>query len=216
MKWEKLNFDENGLIPAVVQDYQSKEVLTVAYMNEKSLEKTVEIGETVFFSRSRKKLWHKGETSGNTQKVKDIRYDCDQDALVILVEPNGPACHTGSYSCFSETLYSSGDNKTEPNRDSDRYRILNELQEIIAQREHEMPEGAYTTYLFQHGVDKILKKVGEEAGEVIIAAKNRDPEELKWEVSDLLFHVMVLLQEQKVPLDEILTTLEERHTKKDN
>jgi phosphoribosyl-ATP pyrophosphohydrolase/phosphoribosyl-AMP cyclohydrolase len=214
LKWQKLNFDENGLIPAVVQDYQSKEVLTVAYMNEKSLEKTVEIGETVFFSRSRKKLWHKGETSGNTQKVKSIRYDCDQDALVILVEPKGPACHTGSYSCFSETLFNADETNTEPKRD--RYAILTELQEIIAQREHEMPEGAYTTYLFEHGVDKILKKVGEEAGEVIIAAKNRDAEELKWEVSDLLYHVLVLLQEQKVPLDEILTTLKERHTKKDN
>jgi phosphoribosyl-AMP cyclohydrolase / phosphoribosyl-ATP pyrophosphohydrolase len=214
LKWEKLNFDENGLIPAVVQDYQSKEVLTVAYMNEKSLEKTVEIGETVFFSRSRKKLWHKGETSGNTQKVKSIRYDCDQDALVILVEPNGPACHTGKYSCFSETLYSADENKDEPNRD--RYAILNELQEIIAQREHEMPEEAYTTYLFANGVDKILKKVGEEAGEVIIAAKNRDPQELKWEVSDFFYHILVLLQEQKVPLDDILATLKERHMKKDN
>jgi phosphoribosyl-AMP cyclohydrolase / phosphoribosyl-ATP pyrophosphohydrolase len=214
LKWEKLKFDENGLIPAVVQDYQSKEVLTVAYMSEKSLEKTVEIGETVFFSRSRKKLWHKGETSGNTQKVKSIRYDCDQDALVVLVEPQGPACHTGTYSCFSETIYSSDENNDGPS--PDRYAILSELQEIIAKREHEMPEGAYTTYLFEHGVDKILKKVGEEAGEVIIAAKNRDPEELKWEVSDLLYHVLVLLQEQKVPLDDILATLKERHTKKDN
>lgn len=214
MKWENLKFDENGLIPAVVQDYQSKEILTVAYMSEKSLEKTVEIGETVFFSRSRKKLWHKGETSGNTQKVKSIRYDCDQDALVVLVEPQGPACHTGAYSCFSETLYSADDKNDGPN--PDRYAILSELQQIIAQREHEMLEGAYTTYLFEHGVDKILKKVGEEAGEVIIAAKNRDPEELKWEVSDLFYHVLVLLQEQKVPLDDILATLKERHTKKDN
>ncbi|MDM5315207.1 bifunctional phosphoribosyl-AMP cyclohydrolase/phosphoribosyl-ATP diphosphatase HisIE [Fictibacillus sp. b24] len=214
MNLEKLNFDEKGLIPAIVQDYQSKEVLTVAYMNRESLEKTIEIGETVFFSRSRQELWHKGETSGNTQKVKSIRYDCDQDAVVVLVEPQGPACHTGSYSCFSETLYSADDKADAPN--ADRYAILTELQEVIAKREHEMPEGAYTTYLFEHGVDKILKKVGEEAGEVIIAAKNRDPEELKWEVSDLLYHVLVLLQEQKVPLDEILTTLKERHTKKDN
>lgn len=214
MKWEYLKFDENGLITAVVQDYQSKEILTVAYMSEKSLEKTVEIGETVFFSRSRKKLWHKGETSGNTQKVKSIRYDCDQDALVVLVEPKGPACHTGTYSCFSEILYSTDDKNDGPNQD--RYAILSELQEIIGQREYEMPEGAYTTYLFEHGVDKILKKVGEEAGEVIIAAKNRDPEELKWEVSDLFYHVLVLLQEQKVPLDDVLATLKERHTKKDN
>ncbi|WNB92813.1 bifunctional phosphoribosyl-AMP cyclohydrolase/phosphoribosyl-ATP diphosphatase HisIE [Bacillus sp. NEB1478] len=215
MKFETLNFDDNGLIPAVVQDYQSKEVLTVAYMNKTSLEKTVEIGETVFFSRSRKKLWHKGETSGNTQKVKSIRYDCDQDALVILVEPKGPACHTGSYSCFSETLFEAETN-SDAGPSSNRYAILNELQEIIAQRQHEMPEGAYTTYLFEKGVDKILKKVGEEAGEVIIAAKNRDPEELRWEVSDLFYHVLVLLQEQNVPLDDILKTLEERHTKKDD
>jgi phosphoribosyl-ATP pyrophosphohydrolase/phosphoribosyl-AMP cyclohydrolase len=214
LKFETLNFDENGLIPAVVQDYQSKEVLTVAYMNKTSLEKTVEIGETVFFSRSRKKLWHKGETSGNTQKVKSIRYDCDQDALVVLVEPKGPACHTGAYSCFSETLFEAETKNAGPS--SDRYRILNELQEIIAKRQHEMPEGAYTTYLFEKGVDKILKKVGEEAGEVIIAAKNRDPEELRWEVSDLLYHVLVLLQEQNVPLDDILQTLEERHTKKED
>lgn len=214
MNLEKLNFDENGLIPAVVQDYQSKEVLTVAYMNKESLEKTVEIGETVFFSRSRKELWHKGETSGNIQKVKSIRYDCDQDAIIVLVEPQGPACHTGSYSCFSETLYSADDKTDAPN--PDRYAILTELQDIIAKREHEMPDGAYTTYLFEHGVDKILKKVGEEAGEVIIAAKNRDSEELKWEVSDLFYHVLVLLQEQKVPLDDILATLKERHTKTDN
>lgn len=214
MNLEKLKFDEKGLIPAVVQDIQSKEVLTVAYMNRESLQKTIEIGETVFFSRSRQELWHKGETSGNTQRVRNIRYDCDQDAVVVLVEPKGPACHTGSYSCFSETLYEADERVDAPN--PDRYRILTELQEIIAKREHEMPEGAYTTYLFEHGVDKILKKVGEEAGEVIIAAKNRDAEELKWEVSDLFYHVLVLLQEQKVPLDEILATLKERDTKKDN
>ncbi|MBH0163874.1 bifunctional phosphoribosyl-AMP cyclohydrolase/phosphoribosyl-ATP diphosphatase HisIE [Fictibacillus sp. 7GRE50] len=214
MNLEKLKFDEKGLIPAVVQDIQSKEVLTVAYMNRESLQKTIEIGETVFFSRSRQELWHKGETSGNTQRVRSIRYDCDQDAVVVLVEPKGPACHTGSYSCFSETLYEVDEREDAPN--PDRYRILTELQEIIAKREHEMPEGAYTTYLFEHGVDKILKKVGEEAGEVIIAAKNRDAEELKWEVSDLFYHVLVLLQEQKVPLDEILATLKERHTKKDD
>ena len=134
--------------------------------------------------------------------------------MVVAVEPKGPACHTGTYSCFSETLFEVDERVDAPN--PDRYRILTELQEIIAKREHEMPEGAYTTYLFEHGVDKILKKVGEEAGEVIIAAKNRDAEELKWEVSDLFYHVLVLLQEQKVPLDEILATLKERHTKKDN
>jgi phosphoribosyl-ATP pyrophosphohydrolase/phosphoribosyl-AMP cyclohydrolase len=207
MNIDELKFDENGLIPAVVQDVQSREVLTVAYMNEESIRLTLEKGETVFYSRSRSELWHKGATSGNTQRVKQIRFDCDKDALVVLVEPKGPACHTGSYSCFS----SAGFKESEPNHD--RYAILTELQNVIAQREKEMPKDAYTTYLFEKGVDKILKKVGEEAGEVIIAAKNRDPEELKWEAADLLYHLLVLLQEQKLPFDEVLSVLKERHSK---
>jgi phosphoribosyl-ATP pyrophosphohydrolase/phosphoribosyl-AMP cyclohydrolase len=206
---EDLKFDENGLIPAVVQDVQSREVLTVAYMNKESIRLTLEKGETVFYSRSRSELWHKGATSGNTQRVKDIRFDCDKDALVILVEPNGPACHTGSYSCFKSA--EAGFKESEAN--ADRYAILTELQNVIAQREKEMPKDAYTTYLFEKGVDKILKKVGEEAGEVIIAAKNRDPEELKWEAADLLYHLLVLLQEQKLPFDEVLAVLKERHSK---
>ncbi|MCT8140204.1 bifunctional phosphoribosyl-AMP cyclohydrolase/phosphoribosyl-ATP diphosphatase HisIE [Anaerobacillus sp. CMMVII] len=203
-----VTFDEKGLIPAVVQDATSKEVLTVAYMNEESLQKTLETRETWFYSRSRQELWHKGATSGNTQKVIDIRYDCDQDALVVLVIPAGPACHKGKYSCFSDSLLSS-----EAPTSDDRFRILNILESTIAQREAEKPEGSYTTYLFEKGIDKMLKKVGEEAGEVIIAAKNRDPEELKWEVADLLFHLLVVLREQKLPLDEVLKTLEERHGK---
>ncbi|WP_017726312.1 bifunctional phosphoribosyl-AMP cyclohydrolase/phosphoribosyl-ATP diphosphatase HisIE [Halalkalibacterium ligniniphilum] len=206
MNLDTLKFDDKGLIAAVVQDAGSKEVLTVAYMNEESLKKSIETKETWFYSRSRQELWHKGETSGNTQKIVDIRFDCDADALVVLVEPAGPACHTGSYSCFSESLF--GEKAVTK---KDRFAIINLLEQTIAEREAERPEGAYTTYLFEKGVDKILKKVGEEAGEVIIAAKNRDHEELKWEVADLLYHVLVLLREQKLPLDEVLKVLEERH-----
>jgi phosphoribosyl-ATP pyrophosphohydrolase/phosphoribosyl-AMP cyclohydrolase len=200
----ELKFDENGLIPAIVQDAASKEVLTLAYMNKSSLEKSLETKETWFFSRSRQELWHKGETSGNTQRIVDMRYDCDQDALLVFAKPSGPACHTGSYSCFSKE----NEGATEL---SNRLAIFNELESVIAAREAERPEGAYTTYLFGEGVDKILKKVGEEASEVIIAAKNRDPEELKWEVSDLFYHVLVLLREQKLPLDDVLDVLKQRH-----
>ncbi|MEB5478549.1 MULTISPECIES: bifunctional phosphoribosyl-AMP cyclohydrolase/phosphoribosyl-ATP diphosphatase HisIE [Shouchella] len=201
-----IRFDKDGLVPAIVQDANSKAVLTLAYMNEESLQKTIETKETWFYSRSRQQLWHKGETSGNTQHVVDVRYDCDQDAVLVLVEPKGPACHTGAYSCFSQSL-TGGTSKVAGNR----FQILNDLEETIAKREAEKPEGAYTTYLFTEGVDKILKKVGEEAGEVIIAAKNRDPEELRWEVADLFYHVLVLLQEQKLPLDRVLETLDARH-----
>lgn len=204
----KLKYDENGLIPAVVQDVTSKAVLTVAYMNEQSLKKTIETKETWFYSRSRQELWHKGATSGNIQKVVDIRFDCDSDALVVLVEPQGPACHKGDYSCFSDSLL-----KNEVIESKKRFEILNILEETIASREAEMPEGAYTTYLFEKGIDKMLKKVGEEAGEVIIAAKNRDPEELKWEIADLFFHVLVVMREQKLSLDEVLLTLTKRHGK---
>ncbi|MEC3769866.1 bifunctional phosphoribosyl-AMP cyclohydrolase/phosphoribosyl-ATP diphosphatase HisIE [Bacillus velezensis] len=199
---DELRFDEAGLIPAIVQDAASKEVLTLAYMNRESYEKTIETKETWFYSRSRQELWHKGATSGNTQKVKAIRYDCDQDALVVLAEPSGPACHKGSYSCFSP----------EKADAQDRFGILNELESVIAKRQAEMPDGAYTTYLFREGVDKILKKVGEEAAEVIIAAKNRDHEELKWEAADLLYHLLVLLREQSLPLDDVLDVLAKRHS----
>lgn len=205
MNTPDIKFDEKGLAPAIVQDAVSKEVLTLAYMNEESLRKSIETRETWFYSRSRQELWHKGETSGNTQKIVDIKYDCDQDAILVLVEPAGPACHTGSYSCFNESVL--GESKEVS---SDRFAILNELEEVIAKREAEMPEGAYTTYLFDKGVDKILKKVGEEASEVIIAAKNRDHEELKWEAADLIYHLLVLLREQKLPLDEVLSVLQKR------
>jgi phosphoribosyl-AMP cyclohydrolase / phosphoribosyl-ATP pyrophosphohydrolase len=201
-----IRFDEKGLVPAIVQDADTKEVLTLAYMNQESLTKTLETGETWFFSRSRQELWHKGATSGNTQSVVSVKYDCDQDAVLVLVEPKGPACHTGAVSCFTEGVVT--ERTTSSLAD---YQILQSLERLILEREKDRPEGAYTTYLFEKGVDKILKKVGEEASEVIIAAKNRDKEELKWEAADLLYHLQVLLVEQGLPLKEVLQTLEERH-----
>ncbi|TDL33137.1 bifunctional phosphoribosyl-AMP cyclohydrolase/phosphoribosyl-ATP diphosphatase HisIE [Jeotgalibacillus sp. S-D1] len=204
----RIRFDENGLIPAVVQDAETSEVLTVAYMNEESLKKSLQTGESWFYSRSRKELWHKGATSGNTQKIVEMKHDCDQDSLVLRVLPKGPACHTGETSCFYETIYKNND--LQPATLTD---ILSTLEKLIAERDEERPEGAYTTYLFEEGVDKILKKVGEEASEVIIAAKNRDAEELKWEVADMLYHTMVLLREQRLPFWEVLSVLQERHNK---
>ncbi|MEC1180661.1 bifunctional phosphoribosyl-AMP cyclohydrolase/phosphoribosyl-ATP diphosphatase HisIE [Metasolibacillus meyeri] len=201
-----VKFNEQGLITAVVQDAKTKEVLTVAYMNEESLAKTIETNETWFFSRSRNELWHKGATSGNTQQVVSITTDCDRDALVVEVLPAGPACHNGTISCFTEELVR--------NEDVGSVSILSKLSELIKEREQEMPEGAYTTYLFDKGIDKIGKKIGEEAMEVVIGAKNRDTEEVKWEAADLMYHLLVLLQEQKVDIYEVLKVLEERHQKK--
>ncbi|MCA0150622.1 bifunctional phosphoribosyl-AMP cyclohydrolase/phosphoribosyl-ATP diphosphatase HisIE [Rossellomorea vietnamensis] len=200
-----VKYDDKGLVPAIVQDAATKDVLTLAYMNETSLRKTVETGETWFYSRSRQELWHKGETSGNTQTVVNITWDCDRDALLVLVSKKGPACHKGEDSCFHEKVFGE--------ETSSKENILLTLEKLIENREIERPEGAYTTYLFEEGVDKILKKVGEEASEVIIAAKNRDSEELKWEVADLFYHVLVLLREQKLPLEMVLDVLVERHNK---
>jgi phosphoribosyl-ATP pyrophosphohydrolase/phosphoribosyl-AMP cyclohydrolase len=214
MNMEKVRFDEKGLIPAIVQDATTKEVLTLAYMNQISLEKSIETRETWFYSRSRQELWHKGATSGNTQTIVEMKLDCDQDAIVVLVNPAGPACHTGAISCFSESILK--EEITVKNEASlADYQILMDLEQIIDQREQERPEGAYTTYLFEEGVDKILKKVGEEASEVIIAAKNRNQEELKWEASDLLYHLFVLLREQGLSFKEVLNVLQERHLDKE-
>lgn len=199
-----VTFNKDGLVPAIVQDAFTKEVLTLAYMNQEALNLTIDTKESWFYSRSRESLWHKGATSGNKQTVVDIRYDCDQDAVLLLVEPQGPACHTGSYSCFT----------SEEGKDvSDPLTILKTLEKTIASRKKDMPEGAYTTYLFNEGLDKILKKVGEEASEVIIAAKNNDQTEMHWEVADLLYHVLVLLEEKEIPLTTIMQTLEKRHNK---
>lgn len=200
----KLKFDDKGLITAVVQHAQTKEILTVAYMNEQSYQKTLETGETWFYSRSRQELWHKGATSGHTQKVVAMRADCDQDALVVEVLPAGPACHTGAESCFHNTI-------VEKPTEIGSLDILDTLKRVIETRAVEMPEGAYTTYLFNEGVDKICKKVGEEATESVIAAKNRDAEELKWEVADLIYHLLVLLKEQNIDLYDVLGVLEKRH-----
>lgn len=199
-----VKFDENGLVPAIVQDAQSKTVLTLAYMNEEALKKTVQTGETWFWSRSRQELWHKGATSGHTQRVALLSYDCDRDALLVQVHPDGPACHTGAFSCFA---YQEAAQSRER---KDRFAVIRALEAVIAERDAARPEGAYTTYLFDQGIDKILKKIGEEASEVIIAAKNRSAAELANEAADLLYHLLVLLREQKVPLDDVLRVLEER------
>jgi len=204
---DSIKFDERGLVPVVVQHAQTKEVLTVAYMNRESLEKTIETKETWFFSRSRQELWNKGATSGNTQQVVALRADCDDDSLVVEVLPKGPACHTGESTCFHKEIVS-------PDQAIGSFGILADLVQVIEEREKTMPEGAYTTYLFEKGIDKIGKKVGEEATEVVIAAKNRDAEELKWEAADLLYHLLVLLQEQKVDLYDVLEVLQKRHESK--
>ena len=197
-----LKFDERGLIPAIVQDARTREVLTLAYMNAESLARTIETGHTWFWSRSRNELWHKGETSGNTQSVVNLACDCDNDAIVVLVEPAGPACHSGARSCFD----------LAPNEDLGL--LLAQLYELIESRERDRPEGSYTTYLFDHGLDKILKKVGEESAETIIAAKNEDRERLSSEVSDLVYHLLVLLVARGVSLDEVREELAKRRKAK--
>ncbi|GAB6991887.1 bifunctional phosphoribosyl-AMP cyclohydrolase/phosphoribosyl-ATP diphosphatase HisIE [Paenibacillus pini] len=212
---EHIRYDEAGLVPAIVQDATSKEVLMMAYMNRESLKLSLESGETWFWSRSREELWHKGATSGNTQQITSVHYDCDGDTLLVQVQPKGPACHTGEESCFYReiTFPAQKDLKNEATDTGERHRfaVLEELEQVIAEREKDRPEGAYTTYLFDKGVDKILKKVGEEASETIIAAKNKDNAELRLEVSDLIYHLLVLLQERKLPLDDIMAELDRRH-----
>ncbi|QAA23027.1 bifunctional phosphoribosyl-AMP cyclohydrolase/phosphoribosyl-ATP diphosphatase HisIE [Sporolactobacillus terrae] len=211
MNAETLKYNEQGLIPAIVQDVQSKEILMMAYMNKESINKSLESGETWFYSRSRQELWHKGATSGNTQKIVDWAVDCDSDTLLIKVKPAGPACHTGKYSCF---VPEKTDKKEAETVGSARYEILAELEHVIAKREAERPEGTYTTYLFNEGIDKILKKIGEETSEVIIAAKNHSIAELEWEVSDVVYHTLVMLREQGVGFDRVLRVLEQRHRDK--
>ncbi|OAS19680.1 bifunctional phosphoribosyl-AMP cyclohydrolase/phosphoribosyl-ATP diphosphatase HisIE [Paenibacillus oryzisoli] len=213
---DQIKYDAQGLVPAIVQDAVSKEVLMLAYMNSESLQRTIQTGDTWFWSRSRNELWNKGATSGHTQKVKALRYDCDADTLLVLVEQVGPACHNGSYTCFTANIAVEGSSEeaVPAATGGDRFAILAELEAVIASRDAERPEGAYTTYLFEKGVDKILKKVGEETAEVIIAAKNKDNDELRYEASDLIFHLMVLLRNNKLPLDDIMKELANRHVKK--
>ena len=198
----KLKFDEKGLIPAVVQDFYTKKVLTVAYMNRESLEISINEKRTCFYSRSRKELWRKGETSGNVQHIVSITADCDYDALVVEVVKDGPACHLGTDSCFTRVLFE--DEKVQEF-------ALESLYELLVQRNRERPEKSYTTYLFEKGKEKILKKVGEECTEVVIAAMKNDKRETIYEISDLCYHILVLMVEAGITVDEIKQELASRH-----
>ena len=210
-----IGFDERGLVPAIVQDANTLQVLTLAYMNAESLKRTLETNETWFWSRSRSSLWHKGETSGNTQRVVDVSMDCDYDAIRILVVPEGPACHTGAQSCFHNLLQDAPASDHQKGR-AELGAILGNLYELIQSRKRERPEGSYTTYLFDQGLDKILKKVGEESTETIIAAKGEDSQALVREASDLLYHLIVLLVERGLTLDQVSVELSSRRKKDSN
>ena len=199
---DQLKFDENGLIPAVVVDAVTKKVLTVAYMNKESLQISMEKGLTCFWSRSRQELWLKGETSGNYQHIVSITADCDGDALVVMVEKDGPACHTGSDSCFTNTLWQS--------EDLHEFSVQG-LYDMLVGRNEQRPEGSYTTYLFDKGIDKILKKVGEECTEVIIAAKADDKKETVYELADLMYHAMVLMVQMGISVEDVQKELASRH-----
>ena len=198
----KLKFDDKGLIPAVVVDAYSKKVLTVAYMNQESLKISIEKGLTCFYSRSRKELWLKGETSGNYQHIVSITADCDYDALVVEVQKEGPACHKGTDSCFTNKIYLS-DKLNEFSLDA--------LYSLLVGRKETLPEGSYTTYLFEKGIDKILKKIGEESTEVIIASKADDKPETVYEVADLCYHIMVMMVEMGISLEDVRKELASRH-----
>ena len=199
---DELKFDEKGLIPAIVVDYKSKKVLTLAYMNRESLQISLDEKKTCFWSRSRGELWRKGETSGNYQHIVKITADCDKDALTVVVKKDGPACHKGTDSCFNDDLFIS---------DEISDFSLSSLMELIKGRKTEKKEGSYTTYLFEKGIDKILKKVGEESTEVIIAAKADDKKETIYEIADLTYHVMVLMIEMGISLEDIFDELSSRH-----
>jgi phosphoribosyl-ATP pyrophosphohydrolase/phosphoribosyl-AMP cyclohydrolase len=205
MDFTDIKFNEAGLIPAIVQDYHTRQVLMMAWMNEETLKQSIESGLATFYSRSRQEVWVKGATSGNTQHIVGIEYDCDGDTLLLQVNPDGPACHTGSISCFYRTLSANQDLK-KGNAD-----ILYKLVKLLEDRRENPKEGSYTNYLFEKGVDKICKKIGEEAAETIIAAKNNDPTELTYEASDLIYHLLVLLNNQDVALDSIYEELTKRH-----
>mgnify|MGYP001027429520 FL=1 len=202
LRIEELRFDENGLIPAVVVDAITKKVLTVAYMNKESLKISMEKGLTCFWSRSRQELWLKGETSGNVQHIVSITADCEKDALVVTVEKYGPACHTGSDSCFTKPVWRSGEL---------REFSFEELYGLLQGRKKDMPEGSYTTYLFEKGMDKFLKKVGEVCTEVIIAGKGEDKKETVYELADLAYHAMVLMVEMGISLEDVHRELAARH-----
>ena len=200
---EELKFDEKGLIPAIVVDYATKNVLTLAYMNKESLKISLEKGLTCFYSRSRQELWLKGETSGNYQHIVSITADCDKDALTVVVKKDGPACHTGTDSCFNDLVYE--------NEELNNEFSMENLMKMLVGRKIEKKEGSYTTYLFEKGIDKILKKVGEESTEVIIAGKANDKKETIYEIADLTYHIMVLMIEMGISLDEVTEELASRH-----
>ena len=198
---DMLKFDEKGLIPAIVQDVKTGRVLTLAYMNRESLEITLKEGRTCFWSRSRQELWRKGETSGNVQRVVEIYADCDADALVVKVDKAGPACHLGTDSCFEQELFSTGEKPFD----------LGDLYSLLVSRNEERPEKSYTTYLFEKGKEKILKKVGEECTEVIIGAMKGDREETIYELADLCYHAMVLMVSEGITLEDVKNELASRH-----
>ncbi len=200
---DQLKFNHHGLIPAIVVDASTKKVLSLAYMNRESLAISMEEGRTCFWSRSRQELWRKGETSGNVQHIVDITADCDRDALVITVNKEGPACHLGTDSCFNDQVYVSED---QPQPFS-----VEGLYALLQGRKEQLPEGSYTTYLFQKGLDKILKKVGEESTEVIIAGKAEDKAETIYEIADLMYHVMVLMVEMGISVEDVMKELASRH-----
>lgn len=202
---DQINWNEDGLVPAIVQDSRSGEVRMLGYVNRESLRLTIDSGYMHFYSRSRQTLWKKGETSGNVLQVVEVRRDCDGDTLLVRAVPHGPTCHTGEESCFYQApLFQSQALSPGPG-------ILGKIAGVVAQRQAEMPEGSYTTYLFEQGIDKIGKKIGEEAAEVIIAAKNGDPQPLAGEAADLLYHLLVMLRASDVDLDDVWTVLEARH-----
>ncbi len=207
MDENQIRFDERGLVPVVTQDARTSEVLMLAYMTKEALDLTISTGKVHYWSRSRKKLWQKGETSGNYQIIRSISYDCDGDAILVKVEQKGNACHTGQFSCFHNRMYDTGDS---PIPQQEKIPILEEIYEVIQDRVKNPKDGSYTNYLFKSGLDKMLKKVGEEASEVIIASKNGVASEVRYEVADLLYHILVVLVEQGISLDEIFEELRSR------
>ena len=212
MLTENIRWDNKGLVPAVIQDASNNQVLMLAYMNEEALNTTLATGRTHFFSRSRQKLWMKGETSGNVQLVRDIKIDCDGDTLLVLVEQTGVACHTGSRTCFDRDFTAGAFNEktSVDDKDIEGYPILQKVFDVINDRKSNPKAGSYTCSLFERGIDVILKKVGEESSEVIIAAKNKNKDEVIYEACDLLYHLLVLLSEMDISLDDIYCQLNER------
>jgi len=201
----QLKFDQNGLIPAIIQDVKTGTVLMLAYMNQESLQKTLEEGRTWFYSRSRQELWPKGETSGHIQYIEAIYFDCDADTLLIQVEQKGGACHEGTFSCFNRAI------QGKETAVSPDWAVLSWLEDLVKERHKEMPPDSYTTYLFEKGIDKILKKVGEEATEVVIAAKGGKEEEIIYETADLFYHLLVMLRDKDIELVKVWEELAHRH-----